>query len=190
MARPLAPRIGRDAAAFARGCDRIDVLPGLSDAEIARAESWLGAAFASDHLAFLREVLPHGPGWPDWRHLDTRRPYVWMQDGPVQGVLFDVRVNAFWHPGWGPRPDDAEASLSIAEERLAAAPRLIRVYGHRYLPAAQEGAGHPVLSVHQTDVICYGADLEDYLHHEFVPGTDPARRAAAVPTVTFWRDLV
>jgi hypothetical protein len=31
--------------------------------------------------------------------------------------------------------------------------------------------GNPVFSVHQTDIIYYGYDLEDYLRHEFdLPG--------------------
>jgi len=49
-----------------------------------------------------------------------------------------------------------------------------------------------VLSVWQTDIICYGADLSDYIDHEFgAPSrtlADPARSPRA--TVEFWRDFI
>ena len=63
-------------------------------------------------------------------------------------------------------------------------PRLVPVYSHRYLPAGRGASGHPVLSVMQTDIICYGADLDDYLYREFglgAAGDKPCR-----PTVMFW----
>ena len=47
--------------------------------------------------------------------------------------------------------------------RLAQAPTLIPIYGHRYLPAGNGTHGHPVLSVYQTDIIFYGTDLADYM---------------------------
>ena len=63
---------------------------------------------------------------------------------------------------------------------------MIPLYAHRYLPAAI--AGHPVLSIHQTDVIGYGADLTDWLHREFGIGEPAAKRVR--PTVPFWSALV
>jgi hypothetical protein len=49
----------------------------------------------------------------------------------------------------------------------AAAPRLIPVFGHRYLLAEPCQTGNPVLSIYQTDVVVYGADLRCYLLAEF-----------------------
>lgn len=63
------------------------------------------------------------------------------------------------------------------------------VYGHRYLPAGPVLAGHPVLSVHQTDVIYYGADLADYLSLEFGQGHSRERLMTAEATAPFWKDL-
>jgi hypothetical protein len=186
MSSPLARQIGRAAAELVRRSGRIEAQPGLSETELERAEQWLGAAFAPDHRAFLREVLPHGHGWPDWRHLDPRVAYDWSADAPVQGVLFDVRCNGFWHPTWGARPEEAGTALDLARARLADVPRLIRVFGHRYLPAGPTGPGHPVLSLHQTDLVVYGADLEDYLHHEFLGDGSRERFEAAQVTVPFW----
>ncbi len=105
---------------------------------------------------------------------------------PVEGVLFDVEQNDFWYDGWGPRPADPAQAAVTAKALLLTAPRLIPVYSHRFLPAGRGASGHPVLSVMQTDVICYGADLLDYLRVEF-GGTQasPCRS-----TVDFWSRLV
>jgi hypothetical protein len=159
--------------------------PGLTETELSAVEQEFGFSFADDHRAFLAERLPTGRGWPDWRDGDRHqlREKLAM---PVEGVLFDVAENGFWYEGWGPLPTETEAALTIARRSLMTVPRLIPVYGHRYLPAGRGTSGHPVLSVMQTDIIVFGADLNTYLSHEF--GGEPLRTAR--PTVTFWRDLV
>ena len=73
---------------------------------------------------------------------------------------------------------------------MAEAPKLIPLYGNRYLPAEPEAAGNPVLSVQQTDIIYYGTDLRRYIEHEFGP-TDYASATAGEPRyIRFWSDLV
>jgi hypothetical protein len=172
---------------------RPDVRPGLSDAELDRAEQRYGFEFADDHRAFLRVCLPLGGGrWPDWRNgdpADLRDKLGW----PVEGVLFDVEHNAFWHRTWGERPASPAAAVEVARERLAAVPTMVPVYSHRYLPAGRGSSGHPVLSMYQTDIIYYGIDLVDYVYQEFSAGPgirrdDPRWEPRA--TVPFWRDLV
>ncbi|HEY7814859.1 MAG TPA: hypothetical protein VIC62_16555 [Nakamurella sp.] len=44
-----------------------------------------------------------------------------------------------------------------------------------------------MFSVHQSDVIYYGADLADYLRREFDPGTH--REPSMWGYVRFWSDL-
>ncbi|KDN81153.1 hypothetical protein [Kitasatospora cheerisanensis] len=68
-------------------------------------------------------------------------------------------------------------------------PRLVPLYGHRYLPPAPFGPGHPVLSVHQTDVIEYGHDLADWLDVEFT-GRTARPNARSLATVPFWSYFV
>jgi hypothetical protein len=66
------------------------------------------------------------------------------------------------------------------------------VYGHRYLPGGAGTFGHPVLSMYQTDIICYGMDLVDYIHQEF-GGPGMARddeRWRPKSTVPFWTDFL
>ncbi|MFD8598002.1 hypothetical protein ACFV1L_23640 [Kitasatospora sp. NPDC059646] len=161
-----------------------DVAPGLTERELDAVEHRFGFRFAVDHRMFLAAGLPTGPSWPDWRHGDPERLRERLAR-PVEGTLFDVRHNGFWYPRRGPRPQDAAERVRTARAALASVPRLVPLYGHRYLPPAPFGPGHPVLSVHQTDVIEYGHDLADWLDVEFTGGT---RRpdGRSVPTVPFW----
>jgi hypothetical protein len=182
-----ATALGGVAARLLADSGRFPIRPGLTDVEFAAIEAGFGFSFADDHRAFLAAGLPYGRGWPDWRDGDRdalRDRLAW----PVDGVLFDVAENGFWYEGWGPRPATDEAAVSQAKGGLVTAPRMIPVYSHRYLPAGRGAAAHPVLSIYQTDVNTYGADLVDYLHQEFGLG-DPAKEPAR-PTVAFWRSLI
>jgi hypothetical protein len=198
-------RLGEEAARRLAQAGQRELGPGLTDTEFARIERDYDIEFADDLRAFLAVGLPlnrlplnrpseAGPTriqpWPDWRDGDPaalRRQLAW----PVEGVLFDVEHNACWHPSWGQRPADLSQALSAARQHLNGAPTMIPVYAHRYLPAGQGGYGHPVLSIYQTDIIIYGADLADYITREF---TDHNRALSAdwtpPPMVPFWSDFL
>jgi hypothetical protein len=164
----------------------VTVEPGLTEAELDRAEHRFRIEFADDHRAFLATGLPVGRGWPDWRDGDADEITHRLRR-PVEGVLFDVAENGFWYESWGPRPDDPGGAVALADRRLRTAPRLIPVYGHRYLPAGRGTFGNPVLSVVQTDVIVYGTDLNDYIGREFEPD---AELSGDWKAVDFWSRLV
>lgn len=152
--------------------------PGLTTAELRS----LGISFNPDHRMLLTCGVPVGPGWPDWRSPSVSS----LLSAPVDGVLFDVRENAFWLPAWGIRPSAPSRALDIARRALSTAPVLVPVYKHRYAPALP-ARGLPVFSVMQTDVVVYGVDLADYLHAEFGVGSPSSRAAARVP---FWSSLL
>jgi hypothetical protein len=190
-------RIGAEAARRLAQLGLYEFEPGLTDAEFARIENEFGFEFPDDLRAFFAAGLPINvpPGegqtwakpWPEWRSSDQeslRDQLGW----PVEGVLFDVERNNFWHPSWGARPSDSEARLATARHHLSQVPALVPVYGHRYLPAGRGAFGHPVLSMWQTDIIYYGADLLDYIRREFGGGADKTREPVA--TVPFWSDLL
>jgi len=127
----------------------------------------------------------------DWRtdHEYIRDRLRW----PLEGMLFDVEENEFWLPDWGERPRKAAARREIVSAAVAAAPRLIPIYSHRYLPAEPHKTGNPVLSVYQTDIIYYGANLQNYLDNEFGPrarvggSSDYAREPRRI---RFWSDII
>jgi len=144
---------------------RISFDPGLTDAEVEQIEQSYRFRFPPDLRGFLQTAVPKGEGFPDWRRSDGTLSS-WL-DAPKQGILFDVEHNAFWMDGWGMRPSSVAQAKDVASKFIDAAPRLIPVFSHRVLPSDPHLAGNPVFSVHQTDIICYGFDLEDYLRHEF-----------------------
>jgi hypothetical protein len=185
-----------------RGVCAIDV--GLTDREFARVEEEFGFRFAADHRAFLAAGLPVNAGmpppepgvyythprpWPDWRHDDsaTLRRFLVR---PVRDVLFAVERSAFWRESWGPRPERRAAAVAAARRRLEKVPRMVPVYGHRYLPDRRAGVGHPVLSMWERDIICYGLDLADYIDREFGPEHPGQGDWHPRVTVEFWRDLL
>lgn len=180
--------------------------PGLTDAEFAQVEDEFGFEFAEDHRAFLAGGLPVSvpyddpPGvfrswpepWLDWRDGDRgalRERLSW----PAVCVESYVEHQGFWRDDFGPRPEQPEEALAVARAALAGLPKLVPVYGHRFLPAGRGSYGHPVLSVYHTDTIFYGFDLADWVRQEFRPGDEPGPDdTARVPqaTVRFWRDVL
>ncbi|MFD6176000.1 MULTISPECIES: hypothetical protein [unclassified Isoptericola] len=155
---------------------------GYTERELDDIQGEYGFTFHRDHADVLREVTPEG--WIDWRGDSTRvrRALEW----PTEGVLFDVE-NGFWFSAWGERPASTEIALDLGRQHLARAPRLVPIYGHRYIPAAPEGSGAPVFSAYQTDVIYYGTDLADYCAHEFLGEASVPANHRRIP---FWSDLV
>ena len=176
---------------------------GLTEAEFTRIEHEYGFEFANDHRAFLAAGLPvhrpreEKPGtsyawerpWPDWRNSDPdelRRHLNW----PIDFLLEDVQ-HGHWQPAWGERPDSSEAAVDLARSQLAEVPKMIPVYGHRFLPAGHGTFGHPVLSIWGSDIIYYGADLLDHISQEFEePRPERPEDWAPQATVPFWRDYV
>ena len=155
---------------------------GYTRSELEAAQARYDLHFPPDLVALLLERRPVD-GW-DWRADDEgiRRAL----EHPLDGLLFDVEHEVLWWPEWGERPPTAEDRAAIVTEIVGAAPRLIPLIGHRYIPEDPHEAGNPVFSVMQADVIYYGANLDEYFANEF-QGTwqlGPVRR------IPFWSDLV
>jgi hypothetical protein len=161
---------------------------GLTEADVKRVEKKYGFAFGPDHRALLRTALPLGDAWLNWRHATPAKIRERLQ-APIESVVFDVLHNDFWATAWGARPGDQKAAERTAREQLSAAPVLLPLFGHRYLPAAPAPAGSPVFSVQQSDVIVYAADLLDYVDVEFGAAEPPASIPPDRPHLDFWSDL-
>jgi hypothetical protein len=185
-----AAQLGEEAARRLRHLMPQAIQSGLTEAECARVEGRFRFEFADDHRAFLLAGLPAGRRWPDWRGGDHEHLTAWLAR-PVDGVLFDVHHNTFWDRSWGKRPTDAEEALRVARRELARVPQMVPVYGHRYLPPGRGSFGHPVLSMHQTDIVSYGDTIVEYITNEFGGQAPNLRsdRSAPRPTVAFWSEL-
>jgi hypothetical protein len=171
------------APAMTRGADDLWGA-GYTQAELDTAQEKYGLVFPPDLVALFRDRrLLKGY---DWRHDDAaiRDMLAW----PLEGLLFDVEHNVLWWPEWGERPLSATAKREVLTAVVAKAPKLIPLFAHRYLPAEPHESGNPVLSVHQSDIIYYGADLADYFDHEFGGNRRPL--PDHVKRIRFWSDLI
>lgn len=140
--------------------------PGLTMEELIAVESRYEFSFPPDLRSFLSFALPVGERFPNWREIDS--PY--LVDAfrrPLEGLLFDVEHNSLWFPSWGPRPVDDATAFEQLRQLVRSAPKLIPIQGHRYMPCLPASSDNPVLSIHQSDIICYGLNLEDYFKNEY-----------------------
>lgn len=163
--------------------------PGLEAAEVETAERAYAIDFPPDLRELLMFALPVSAGWPDWRRIDPR---IHAQlRAPYEGICFDIEHNDFWLADWGEKPKTLPAAFTVAKAHVLAAPTLIPIRGHRYLPSRPSLAGNPVFSVHQTDIIHYGADLWNYLENE-LPGafeTSEYQLGQLLRHIDFWSAL-
>lgn len=164
---------------------------GLRPAEFDAIEFLFKFRFPEDLRDLLSAGLPTGPRWPDWRSaaagtaagVESIRGRL---DWPLQGALFDVENNSFWDPQWGDRPADVASAKFVATAAVRAAPPLIPVYVHRFMPAEPLTPGNPVFSVYQMDIIVYGVDLATYLQNESRSWTASSSEARDIRCWTRW----
>ncbi|HEY0314294.1 MAG TPA: hypothetical protein VGC56_17610 [Allosphingosinicella sp.] len=158
-------------------------LPGFTSDALDDAQDRYGLRFPPDLVELLRE-----------RRLDAR--YDWaaecpairrMLEWPFDMLQFDIE-NGLWWPDWGERPTTAERRGEVLRAALAAAPKLIPLYVHRFLPETPASPGNPVFSMHGFDTIVYGANLSAYVEKEFDwTWGEPAAVPAPVP---FWSGFI
>lgn len=159
-----------------------DWTTGYTQSELDAAQERFSLRFPPDLVGLLLDRRPIR-GW-DWRTDDTA--IRGALDHPLEGLLFDVEHNDLWWSEWGEKPDSADEQAEVVTAVVNAAPRLIPLIGHRYIPDDPHESGNPVFSVMQADVIYYGANLAEYFANEF-GGTyqvGPVRR------IPFWSEIV
>jgi hypothetical protein len=165
---------------------------GLSEKELQCAEQKCRAAFPPDLRWFLSQWLPVGGYFADWRRLPA---YLDEQIGwPLEGILFDVTESKYWRAEWGSRPDVQSDAVRIATQHIRAAPPLIPIVEHCYLPSSPSQVGNPAFSVYQTDIIHAGSNLSNALRWLFRENPDPLDEDNPVYSESytyapFWTDL-
>jgi hypothetical protein len=179
---------------------------GLTSQELDDLERKFDFRFPPDLRLFLslglpvdrRKSKPQGrlSGWVNWRRASEAEIRERLNH-PYEGICFDVE-NGIWLEAWGEKPPILEDRLGKIKQLMNEAPRLIPIYGHRYIPDRPHEEGNPIFSVWQTDIIHCGSDLESYLENEF-----PYRFGISLETHTqtpflkrpakaieFWADIV
>jgi hypothetical protein len=130
------------------------------------------------------------PRFPNWRE-DPAAIIANAREWVLGAFLDDVEDNGFWMDAWGAQPSDVDEALAVAEQHVAAAPLLLPVYAHRFLPAEPNLAGNPVFSVWQaTDTIYYGYNLQNYLRNEFLSGEPDLGTPQDHRAIRFWSEIV
>ena len=156
--------------------------PGLTDKELEEAQERYGVRFPPDMVDLYRER------WPtkayDWSKEDARirERLVW----PLDMLLWGVEHGSWWAE-WGVKPAEKYAREEIVRDAVAAAPRLIPLFGHRFIPESPHEPGNPVFSMYGFDTIYYGSNLEEYFSNEF--RGEREFKEWPVRHILFWSDL-
>jgi hypothetical protein len=160
---------------------------GLSEDELQLAEGTYGFVFPPDLREILSVAFPSGSRFPNWR--DPSSIDVESQvNAPWHGLVFDIQVASVWPTEWGASPKTLKAKLDHARTWYEGAPKLIPLFGHRYISESPAVAGNPVLSVHQTDIIWYGSDIHDWIEIEFK--NKPIDSMTHCPNLSKWSDAM
>ncbi|WP_128101513.1 SMI1/KNR4 family protein [Paenibacillus sp. DCT19] len=165
---------------------------GLSQYEIAKIENTFNIQFPPDLSELLRSVLPISKGFINWRDSTEGNVNSIFDrlNWPLEGMLFDVEHNSFWYDGWGVRPIDLNEAKELCKFKYLEVPTLIPIYSHRYVPANPLECGNPIFSVHQTDIIYYGENIEEYFKVEFKDKSYNKMNYEKIKYITFWSEIV
>lgn len=139
---------------------------GLSTSEIASIESQVGFRLPDDFAFLLANMRDPGGVMFPWSSF-TKQDYDSSISWVLNGIEFDIE-RGFWMDRWGERPAVVSTAIDIAKRDFTMWPKLLPIYGHRFLAAEPCRAGNPVFSIMQTDIIYHGANLAHYLVNEFV----------------------
>lgn len=158
----------------------------LSDSQIAEIEWTLQISFPREYKTLLSKFVPIWQRFIDWADRNNSKVYN-MLNWLFEGILFDVENNGFRYKDWWDKPEDVNIKIDKAKYMLKLVKPLIPIYWHRYLWQID---WWPVISVHQTDIIYYWVDLEDYIDNEFGAKKGVKDHGLIKSEIPFWSSLV
>jgi len=158
---------------------------GLEEKEIDAIEQKYQIKFTSEHRAFLNILHTIDRQEPVERYDENEALYYrkesffhnWKTDEEELNYRFDwvfetifddiLGVNKPWLESWGKvRPKSEAAKKKIFLNWLNQAPKLIPIFGHRFVVSEPSDCDNPILSVYGSDIIVYGWNLRHYLLRE------------------------
>lgn len=142
----------------------VSVAPGMTNAELAKAENVFGFRFPKEIWEFLSCGVPEGGAFFDYRDTsgDNLARFREFQQSVVESFKFD----------WENNREELQSVLGAAEEEtvigyLHESVRLIPFYAHRCFFDGMDDM--PIVSFWQpTDTVFYGGTFENYLEVEFL----------------------
>ncbi|KAF5738066.1 hypothetical protein HS088_TW13G00960 [Tripterygium wilfordii] len=181
----------------------IPVLPGLTDQEFSTVESSFNLSFPPDLRSILREGLPVGHHFPNWRSSSEQQLRI-LIDLPRLNLLRNISTNSFWVDFWGDKPESIDQAVKKAKLFIDKAPLLVPVYRNCYIPSTPNVAGNPVFYVDDREVRVISYDVTRFFQEiEFLKmgifrsvaladrlKTDaPAWAATASKRIDFWTEV-
>lgn len=163
---------------------------GLSKIEVEEIEKRYNIHFPSELLKLYLVALPISFGFYNWRDVSEKNVnrIKHALTRPTNN-LKEETSEIDWSDNWGKEPDNEEQREKIILSKVQAAPRVIPVFGHRYM-AQIDGSENPVFSIHGADIICYGKNLFTYLQAEFGITKLPQILLNELTYVPFWSDFL
>lgn len=163
---------------------------GLTVEEIAKIEDVYKIKFPKNLKEFLMTALPISKGFYNWRNLeqDNIVSIKKVINRPTEDVD-ELAEEVYWCDDWGEEPENVMDIAQMVRERLKSAPKLIPVYGHRYIPMIPED-NPPIISIHNIDIIYYGQNLEDYFKVEFGVKEQGKIELKNINPIPFWSDIM
>ncbi len=165
---------------------------GMSVTEIDEVEEVYNINFPSELKHLYSIALPVSKGFYNWRDTSKHNlEYIKSAlEMPLRGLLFDLEINGLWCDNWGQKTDSIEEAKRIFLKHYAAAPQMIPIYSHRYIPFIKDNMKIPVFSIMQSDIIYYGPDLSTYLEIEFGFREYRGIQNKKYEYIDFWSDLI
>nr|XP_043635120.1 uncharacterized protein LOC122606223 [Erigeron canadensis] len=129
----------------------IPIAAGLTETELTTIESTFSFTFPPDLRSILREGLPIGQGFPNWRSSSLQQLDI-LINLPILGLCKEIHRKKFWYRRWGLRPVDNDKAVELAKGYLKKIPVLVPVYRNCYVSCSPVLAGNPVFYVNGVDV--------------------------------------
>lgn len=165
---------------------------GLTFEEISKIETIYGIKFPKTLEKFYIQVEPvsndeYGfPKWSDFSFENIAKIKERIQN-PMQWLENDVMKFDFWLAKWGEKPSNSLDKIKKFKTIITQAPKLIPLYGHRYIVDLEENDNPPVISTVGQDTIYYAKNLEEYFKTEFLGQQVSCENQIIIP---FWSDII
>ncbi|KAD5960925.1 hypothetical protein R6Q59_013949 [Mikania micrantha] len=178
----------------------VPVAHGLTQTELSTIESNFNFSFPPDLRSILREGLPVGRGFPDWRSSSPQQLDI-LVNLPILGLCKDVSRKRFWYRRWGDRPEEDDDAVKLAKGFLKRSPVLVPVYQNCYISTVPCLSGNPVFYVNGSEIKVCSYDVIGLFHQiEFKDGVvsgmrlghflnPPVWAASEARRIQFWTEL-
>lgn len=171
----------------------VEFSEGLTEQSLSKIESQLQGGIPQDLRLLLSKAVPiYAPGdeskdiFPRWDcNIDDT---IQNSQKFVKDLMAaDIETEGYWNSLFGKQPIDKNLALKHALEYLDECPKLIPIYGHRYM--IMNNNESPILSYHgPMDTIIYASNIVDFLALDF--GIEPIVKIGNNKVKGFWATLL